>query len=88
MFNLLMNNNMKKLFFVILSVITMMSFTISCDDSECKPKKDFYCTISEGYGYRIIYDRETMVMYHYAKHSGVVTPLYNADGSLRVYYGN
>lgn len=88
MFNLLMNNNMKKLFFVILSVITMMPFTISCDDSECKPKKDFYGIICEGYGYRIMYDRETNVMYHYGRQSGAITPLYNVDGSLRVYYGN
>ena len=88
MFNILTNNNMKKLFFVLLSAIIMMSFATSCDNSNCKPRKDFYGIVYEGDGYRIMYDKETKVMYHYGRQSGAITPLYNTDGSLRIYYGN
>lgn len=50
--------------------------------------EDFYEVISEGFYYVVIYDRETKVMYHMstgADNKGTLTPLYNADGTLRVW---
>lgn len=48
----------------------------------------FYETIFEGLSYVILYDRETKVMYHMSAgfyNNGNLTPLYNADGTLRVW---
>ena len=48
----------------------------------------FYETIFEGLSYVILYDRETKVIYHMSTgvyNNGNLTPLYNADGTLRVW---
>ena len=50
--------------------------------------KEFYGIIFEGMNYIILYDKETKVMYHMSDVSynrGNLTPLYNADGTLRVW---
>lgn len=50
----------------------------------------FYETIFEGLSYVILYDRETKVIYHMSTgvyNNGNLTPLYNADGTLRVWEG-
>lgn len=48
----------------------------------------FYEKIFEGLSYVILYDRETKVIYHMSTgvyNNGNLTPLYNADGTLRVW---
>lgn len=50
--------------------------------------EDFYETIFEGLNYVILYDRETKVIYHMSTgfyNNGNLTPIYNADGTLRVW---
>ena len=37
---------------------------------------------------RVIVDPDTGVMYYQARFDGGITPLYNADGTLRVYEGD
>lgn len=38
--------------------------------------------------FRVIVDPDTGVMYYQARFDGGITPLYNADGTLRVYEGD
>ena len=38
--------------------------------------------------YGVIVDPDTGVMYYQARFDGGITPLYNADGTLRVYEGD
>lgn len=55
---------------------------------ENKARKTFYTTVYSGYGYLIVYDNDTKVMYYMSDSSynrGNLTPLYNADGTLRVW---
>lgn len=50
--------------------------------------EEFYETIFEGLSYVILYDKETKVVYHMSTgvyNNGNLTPLYNADGTLRVW---
>lgn len=50
--------------------------------------EDFYETIFEGLNYVILYDRETKVIYHMSTgfyNNENLTPIYNADGTLRVW---
>ena len=37
---------------------------------------------------KVIVDPDTGVMYYQARFDGGITPLYNADGTLRVYVGD
>ena len=39
-------------------------------------------------GFGVIVDPDTGVMYYQARFDGGITPLYNADGTLRVYEGD
>lgn len=43
--------------------------------------------VDENYAYEILYDKHTGVMYLVVKGyaSGMMTPIYNADGSLKIY---
>lgn len=53
-----------------------------------KQEETFYTTVYDGPGYEILYDNRTRVMYHMSDSSynrGNLTPLYNADGTLRVW---
>ena len=53
-----------------------------------KQEETFYTTIYDGPAYEIVYDNHTHVMYHFstgAYNCGNLTPLYNADGTLRVW---
>ena len=79
---------MKKIILVILIILFVLCF------SSCKRIKDadvekgnmvmIEC-LTDGYSkYTVMYDRQSKVMY-VANGSGGITPLYNADGTLRVY---
>ena len=51
---------------------------------------DYFVEIQHSSQYRIVYDPNTMVMYTMSRtthNQGLVTPLYNADGSLLLYRG-
>ena len=51
-------------------------------------KRTFYTTVYSDSFYLIVYDNDTKVMYHISDGSynrGNLTPLYNADGTLRVW---
>lgn len=51
-------------------------------------EKSFYTTVYSDGCYLIVYDNYTKVMYHISNGSynrGNLTPLYNADGTLRVW---
>lgn len=53
-----------------------------------KQEETFYTTVYNGPTYEIVYDNHTRVMYHMSDisyNSGDLTPLYNADGTLRVW---
>lgn len=54
-----------------------------------KKNETFYTVVYEDYGYyQIVYDNHTRVMYHMSgghDNFGNLTPLYNADGTLRVW---
>lgn len=55
---------------------------------ENKARKTFYTTVYSDYNYLIVYDNDTKVMYHMSDgtyNKGNLTPLYNADGTLRVW---
>lgn len=50
--------------------------------------EEFYKIIFDELNYAILYDKETKVMYHMSTgfyNNGNLTPLYNADGTLRVW---
>lgn len=61
---------------------------VSYGYSRSKP----YFVVIQNYGaYSIVYDRDTKVMYSmsYASYNrGSVSPLYEQDGSLRIYHGD
>lgn len=51
-------------------------------------KRTFYTTVYSDFFYLIVYDNDTKVMYHISDgryNGGSLTPLYNADGTLRVW---
>lgn len=53
-----------------------------------KQEETFYTVVYSSLGYDIIYDNDTHVMYHMSVGNyniGNLTPLYNADGTLRVW---
>ena len=55
---------------------------------ENKARETFYTAVYSDSFYLIVYDNDTKVMYHMSNGSynrGNLTPLYNADGTLRVW---
>lgn len=52
-----------------------------------KQEETFYTVVYREWAYDIVYDNYTHVMYHMSSGNyniGNLTPLYNADGTLRV----
>ena len=93
---------MKKKVALILVLCAMATMLCSCSTSYNEAKtpnmdafSDGYFTVIKEWGYalhsieRIVYANDTGVMYYtFLKgHSGGITPLYNADGTLQIYEG-
>lgn len=87
-------NNMKKIFIAVL--IVMIVCLIAAISYGCRESSDFdedfpliikkvSPTPTTRYMY-LCYDKDTGVMYILSE-PGVLTPLYNADGTLRIYEG-
>ena len=83
---------MKKIMIVLLIIVVALCLTGCTTDVEKNivDNNSMYVVV-EGKGmdcYRIIYDKETKVMYHLsagAYNSGTLTVLVNADGSPKLY---
>nr|DAE33388.1 MAG TPA: protein of unknown function (DUF4969) [virus sp. ctQ5V6] len=57
-----------------------------CGSADNKTESMVDKTNMDGGG--VIVDPDTGVMYYQARYDGGITPLYNADGTLRVYVGD
>ena len=76
----------------VLAIILCMPITlgvVGCSSNNCHNSAKEYMleTIDRDTEYEIFYDKYTKVMY-YRAYRGGVTPLYNADGTLRVCVGD
>ena len=72
------------LFFGIALLIIVAIASTSCTKQDDAPTYDFIFIGDNIEGGSVVYDNQTGVMYFYA-YKGSLTPLYNPDGSLRVY---
>ena len=97
------SNNMKKKIALILVLCIMATVLCSCSSSYEEAKTSNMYDFSNGYftvikqwdggmdwpTESIVYANDTGVMYYiFLKgHSGGITPLYNADGTLQIYEG-
>lgn len=91
------NNYEKKILLVFLTILLMVIFLTGCDSSATRNGQDNFMVVDNEYiqletlsnndGCVIAYDKETKVMYMCV--SGYsemgITPIYNADGSLKLY---
>ena len=79
---------MKKIILIIACMICTDVLT-GCDTNytETNINKYFdYCKIKcEGFEETIFYDKNTGVMYYSNSKRGGITPIYNADGTLKLY---
>ena len=57
-----------------------------CGSNDNKTESRVYKIDMDSFG--VIVDPDTGVMYYQARFDGGITPLYNADGTLRVYEGD
>lgn len=77
---------MKKLLVVLACVAVLL---IGCGAGyENEKAETFYTAVYSDNSYLVVYDNHTKVMYHMSAGSynrGNLTPLYNADGTLRVW---
>ena len=77
---------MKKLLVVLACVVVLL---IGCGaEHEKEEDETFYTVVYSDSSYLVVYDNYTKVMYHMSNGSynrGDLTPLYNADGTLRVW---
>lgn len=80
--------------FAVLTVAALIAFviaviTVICNDRKNTPKiksDPILAEIDCGVSYhRIFYDKETGVMYIENTSHGGVSPMYNADGTLKIY---
>lgn len=89
---------MKKIIAIIILLTGTFLFLISCSKpSHTKPSRyniphvdSVYCdfeVVEETDYYSIVYDRHTRVMYIHVSgyYSAVITPIYNADGTVKLY---
>lgn len=85
---------MKKIISLIIIGIMLMSLS-SCGTKVSKSDETFFdqfiaieerSSINDGSCY-IVYDKDTLVMYYYIKdgHRLALSPIYNADGTIKVY---
>ena len=80
---------MKKRVLAIILCMTIALGVVGCGSNNCRNSAEEHMleTIGGDIEYEIFYDKDTKVMY-YRAYRGGVTPLYNADGTLRVYEGD
>lgn len=76
----------------VLAVILCMSITLGvagCNSNYCNDSNEEHMIeiIDSTLNYKVFYDKDTKVIYFKA-YQGGVTPMYNADGTLRLYYGD
>ena len=87
---------MKKLF-ILIAVICLL--LVGCETTEVdNPDGDFFSRFiivekyvnSEDGMFYVTYDKDTMVMYYIINHDRglAMSPIYNADGTVRKYGGN
>ena len=76
---------MKKLLVVLACVVVLL---VGCGAGYTNKEETFYTVVYSNNSYLVVYDNYTKVMYHMTIGSynrGNITPLYNADGTLRVW---
>ena len=76
---------MKKLLVVLACVVVLLG---GCGAGYTNKEETFYTVVYSNNSYLVVYDNYTKVMYHMSNgfyNSGNLTPLYNADGTLRVW---
>ena len=76
---------MKKLLVVLACIVVLL---VGCGTGYTSKEETFYTVVYSDNSYLIVYDNYTKVMYHMSGGSynrGNLTPLYNADGTLRVW---
>ena len=76
---------MKKLLVVLACVVVLL---VGCGAGYTNKEETFYTVVYSNNTYLVVYDNYTKVMYHMSIGSynrGNITPLYNADGTLRVW---
>lgn len=77
---------MKKLLVVLVCVVVLLvGCGAGCENEE---EDTFYTVVYSDSSYLIVFDNYTKVMYHMSDgmyNRGTLTPLYNADGTLRVW---
>lgn len=77
---------MKKLLVVLVCVVVLL---VGCGAGYENEEEDtFYTVVYSDSSYLIVFDNYTKVMYHMSDgmyNRGTLTPLYNADGTLRVW---
>ena len=95
-------NKRKILAIIIVLIMCLALSACTCEENTTEePKKPVPAAFIEITAYRlettyemiyqyIFYDPETMVMYSYIEQSdgAAITPMYNADGTLRIYTPN
>lgn len=80
---------MKKRVLAIILCMTITLGVVGYGSNNCRnsAEENMLETIDRDTSYEIFYDKDTKVMY-YRAYRGGVTPMYNADGTLRVYVGD
>lgn len=76
---------MKKLLVVLACIVVLL---VGCGAEYTNKEETFYTVVYSNNSYLVVYDNHTKVMYHMSDGShnrGSLTPLYNADGTLRVW---
>lgn len=76
---------MKRLLVVLACVVVLL---VGCGAGYTNKEETFYTVVYSNNSYLVVYDNYTKVMYHMnigSYNSGNLTPLYNADGTLRVW---
>ncbi len=76
---------MKKLLVVLACIVVLL---VGCGAGYVSKEEAFYTVVYSDGSYLIVYDNYTKVMYHMSDgmyNRGNLTPLYNADGTLRVW---
>ena len=77
---------MKKRVLAIILCMPIALGVVGCSSNNCRNSAEEHMieTIYEDTEYEIFYDKDTKVMY-YRAYRGGVTPMYNVDGTLRLY---
>ena len=75
---------MKKLLVVLACIVVLL---VGCGAGYTNKEETFYTVVYSNNSYLVVYDNYTKVMYHMnigSYNRGNITPLYNADGTLRL----